>query len=167
MRCPICKNELDWKKGIHHYKECGLDNIFLDGVEICTCSCGEKIVNIPAMPSLHNVIGLDIIKKKALLNGKEIRFLRKNMGMAAKKLAEIIGVDNATISRWESDGQDISRSNDRFIRLVYSEIKELPTEEIKHLMGDFGKIENKKVETPNYKIPLELWSDETVLCSTA
>jgi putative zinc finger/helix-turn-helix YgiT family protein len=167
MRCPNCKSKLFWEKGIHHYKECGLNNILLEGVEMCTCSCGEKIVNIPAMPNLHNVIGLDIIKKKALLNGKEVRFLRKNMGMAAKKLAEIIGVDNATISRWESDDQRISRSNDRFIRLVYSEIKGHPTEEIKHLVEAFGEIKNKKVETPSYKIPLELWSDGKVLCLNA
>ncbi|MCP4346930.1 MAG: YgiT-type zinc finger protein [Desulfobacterales bacterium] len=50
MNCPICNSEMVCKRTIHHYTESGLDNVFLDGVEVCQCSCSEKIVSIPAIP---------------------------------------------------------------------------------------------------------------------
>ncbi|MDO9111695.1 MAG: helix-turn-helix domain-containing protein, partial [Desulfatirhabdiaceae bacterium] len=53
------------------------------------------------------------------LAGTEIRFLRKNMGVTGKRLSEIMGVDNATISRWERDFQKSAKAHDHFIRLLY------------------------------------------------
>ncbi|MCP4111663.1 MAG: YgiT-type zinc finger protein [Desulfobacteraceae bacterium] len=90
MNCPICNSEMVCKRTTHHYTESGLDNVFLDGVEVCQCSCSEKIVSIPAIPELHSKIGLDMIRKEALLNDREIRFLRKNMGLTKKNLLIIL-----------------------------------------------------------------------------
>ena len=112
-------------------------------------------MSIPAMPELHSLIGLNLIKKKSLLNGQEIRFLRKNIGLTATKLSKIVGVDNATMSRWENNNQSIDKSHDRLIRLIYSNIKAIPTIEIKHLIEeDFAKIKPQKKDTPQYTI---LW----------
>lgn len=155
MKCLNCNSEMIYSEGEHHYTECGLDNVYLEGVGVCNCSCGEQFVSIPAMPELHSLIGEFILKKKSLLNGKEVRFLRKNIGLTATKLSKIIGVDNATISRWENNSQAIDKSHDRLIRLVYSNFKNIPTSEIKHLIEeDFEKIEPRQQDhdVPPYKI---------------
>jgi len=145
MKCLICnKGNLVCNKKKYHYLESGLDNVYLEGIEICFCPlCGEEIVNIPSVTALHNLIGKILVRKKSLLNGKEIRFLRKNMGYSAKKFSSIIGVDNTTFSKWENANQGRSNSNDRFIRLIYSEIKNLPRKEIKPLVeNDFEVIKS-------------------------
>lgn len=154
MRCPNCNSEAVCTQNKYHYTECGLDNVFLEGIDVYECSCGEQFVAIPAMPELHGLIGLNLLKKKALLNSKEIKFLRKNMGLTATKLSKIIGVNNATISRWENNNQSIDKSNDRLIRFTYLNIKDIPTSEIKHLIEeDFTKIEPDKIDMSQYNIP--------------
>jgi len=149
MKCPNCNSETVSIKNKHHYTECGLDDVFLEGVNVYECSCGEEFVSIPAIPELHSLIGLILLKKKSLLNNKEIRFLRKNMGLTATKLSEIIGVDIATVSRWENKNQQIDKSHDRLIRLIYSNIKDIPAREIKHLIEeDFKEIKPEQKDTP-------------------
>ena len=158
MKCPECNSEMVRKTESHHYTESGLDDVYLKGIEICKCSCGEKIVNIPAMPELHSLLSLSLIKKTSLLNGKEIRFLRKNMDLTAKKLSKYIGVDNATLSRWETGNQAIDKSHDRLLRLIYSNIKHLSPEETRHLIEkDFEKIQPEQKAVPPHTIPVDEW----------
>lgn len=156
MICPTCSSEMTCNNGTLHYLESGIDNVYLSGIEICKCtSCEEEIVSIPVVPELHNLIGLVLIKKKTLLSGKEIRFLRKNMGLTATRLAQHIGVDNATISRWENRSQPIGKSHDRLLRLVYSSIKGVPADEARHLIEkDFIDISPEQKDMPARTIPL-------------
>jgi putative zinc finger/helix-turn-helix YgiT family protein len=152
--------------GKHHYEESGLDNVYLLGIDICQCSCGEEVVSIPAVTELHSKIALELIKKKSLLSAKEIRFLRKSIGLTAKKLSEIMGVDNATISRWENDKQPINEARDRLLRLIYLNVKGISTEVIKHLIEEgFADISPEFKATPPYMIPVEEWS-KTNICFT-
>ena len=154
MNCPVCNSETVCTQDTHKYTECGLDNVVLKGIDVCKCSCGEKFVSIPAMPQLHRLIAINLINKKSLLSGQEIRFLRKNMGLTATKLSKIIGVDNATISRWETGNQPITKPHDHLIRLVYSNIKGMPEDKIKHLIEeDFEEIEPEQKYIPEYIIP--------------
>lgn len=55
--------------------------------------------------------------QKSPLSGKEIRFLRKHMAMKAIEFAKRVGVDNATVSRWENDKENPADAADRAIRL--------------------------------------------------
>ena len=165
MKCPVCNSETDCEAGDHHYVESGLDNIILKGIEICKCSCGEEIVIIPKIAQLNGLVGLGLIKKKALLTGKEIRFLRKNIGLTAKKLSSYLGVDNATISRWENGNQNIDKTNDRFLRLVYSNIKGIPQEEVKNLIEkQFNEITPEQKDMPEFTILLDEWSNFENAC---
>lgn len=144
-------------KGEHHYTESGLENVYISGIEICTCSCGEKIVSVPRVSALHDLIGIRIVKKNASLSGREIRFLRKNIGLTGTKLAEIIGVDNATISRWEKGGQFPEPPNDRLLRLVYCGIKGIPDKQM--IEKEFAGIAPKQNDIPPYVVPAREWSD--------
>ena len=49
----------------------------------------------------YKLIAQILLKQENQLSGREIRFLRKHMGMKAKDFAERLGVKNVTVSRWE------------------------------------------------------------------
>ena len=160
MKCPNCKHEMDHNKSVrYHYVESGLDNLFLEDIDIFECTCGESIVRIPAVDELHRLVGLRIIKKNSPLVGSEIRFLRKNMGMSAIKLAGFMGIDNATVSRWENGKQKISKSHDHFLRLIYCNMKRINPDRIVNILQDkFPIIQNNHIDIPPYVIPQEEWS---------
>ena len=154
MRCPTCQAEMSCRLGEYHYLESGLGNVYLLDVEIWTCPCGEEVVGIPNVPGLHDLIGRDIVHKKSYLGGAEIRFLRKNMAMPAKEFAALLGVDPATVSRWENGKQSPGALADRFIRMVYAARKGLAMED---LMTDFPTIQAGDELPLPFKIPRERW----------
>ena len=169
MLCLNCDAEMTCKKKTYHYKECGLDNIYLDNIDVCSCQkCGEEEVCIPNIPDLHRLIGKRLVMQKQPLSGKEVRFLRKHSGLAAKRLAEIIAVDGATLSRWENENQPISPQNDRLIRMIYCAIMEIPTSELKSIVeDDFAEISREKTEVPLLNLAIEAWSKKTGGCVMA
>ena len=168
MNCPSCSSEMVCKVGKHLYKESGLNNVILRGITICKCSCGEEVVFIPAIPSLHKLIGAQLINKKSLLNGNEIRFLRKNMSLTANKLSGYLGVDNATISRWENGKQTIKKSNDLLLRLVYSVVKDLSFKETKYLVEkSFKNVKPEQRTMPKRIISSDKWLNQNTVCQPA
>ena len=134
MICHECNSKMDESQEIYHYKESGLDNVYLDNVYVYRCKCGEMFPSIPGVIDLHTKIGKMIVKKKSALNGKEITFLRKNIGMNANIFADYVGVDKSTLSRWENNQQKLAKPNDRLIRLIYAHQKEFSKGDIDNLL---------------------------------
>jgi putative zinc finger/helix-turn-helix YgiT family protein len=120
IKCPSCQQFGQTYKGKYHYTESGLPNIWLLGVEIFYCACGEKFAFIPCMEDLHKIIAIDLLEKEDQLSGREIRFLRKHMGLRAKDFAKHIGVMNVTVSRWEREEIIPPKPMDRLIRFFYA-----------------------------------------------
>lgn len=80
------------RRGAWHYKECGLDNVYLVGIEVRTDPrTGSREPVIPQFEDLHNCIFLSLLRKRARLSGKEVRYLRRHLcwtqTVAARKLA--------------------------------------------------------------------------------
>lgn len=119
MLCPECGMECTAKKTDHKYEESGLDNVILKDVVVHCCSCGHEMVEIANIEGLHRAIGLTLIQKKSLLSAPEIRFLQVEMGFKGKELAEIMGVNKVTVSRWVNGESGIDKSCDRMLRLIY------------------------------------------------
>lgn len=119
--CYVCGNNLKVVKDKpYHYDECGLDVILLGITQYVCDSCGESYASIPNMQSLHRVIGKLICeKRKALLKPEEIRFLRKDLQLKAKELAQTLGVTPQTVSRWENGKKEIGEPHDRLLRSIY------------------------------------------------
>jgi putative zinc finger/helix-turn-helix YgiT family protein len=136
MKCFSCGSTMTNQKEDYHYRESGLDNIVLADMAIYRCSCGEEFVSIPAVPELNKVIGIGLLKKKYLLEGKEIKFLRKNLGFSSNKMAEYLRVDLSTYSRWEKGKQNPKPSNDRLIRSIYAIIKGVESKLQKSMIED-------------------------------
>lgn len=123
MECEKCRAQTVLKKGVYHYVESGLDNVYLVNVDIRRCdACGCVTPRIPRINELHAVIGRAIALKGELLSGAEARYLRKHLGMKGKEWAEILHVDVATLSRWEGEERPIGSQSDMLMRLLYFNI---------------------------------------------
>ncbi|MFO1464071.1 MAG: YgiT-type zinc finger protein [bacterium] len=125
MKCVNCDN----KKNLHReiqtiqYRQCGLDNVVLEGVDCFICDkCGARFYGFGDQDQLHALIASILIQKKSALVGKELRFLRKYLGFSTDYFGKISTYDPSSISRLENDQQQ-SGKYDRFIRvLAYSEL---------------------------------------------
>lgn len=155
MKCHKCNREMNVSKEVYHYTESGLDNVYLGDVNIHKCQCGEEIASIPELVEVDSAIGFCLIKKRAHLNGEELKFLRKNAGMNAKSFAEYIGVNKSTFSRWENNKQCIDKSNDRLVRLIYANIKRMPQDEIGCLLKETIREIEHRQEDGIINIPIE------------
>lgn len=119
--CYSCGDKVkEIKDKPYRYDECGLP-VVLYGISQYLCEkCGESYASIPNMQQLHRVIGIYICKeRKALLKPKEIKFLRKDLHLRSKGLAQTLGVTPETVSRWETGTNDIGEPHDRLLRSLY------------------------------------------------
>jgi putative zinc finger/helix-turn-helix YgiT family protein len=119
MNCSNCDNPKQLKKTkvTRPYKESGLDNVTLIGVEMYRCDrCGETYFGYGNIEQLHGVISNLLIQKKGLLTGKEVRFLRKHLGYSGAMFAQLIGYERESISRIETGAQPVTEQFDRLVR---------------------------------------------------
>lgn len=119
--CYTCgKNLKVVKDKPYHYAECGLDVTLLGITQYICDACGETYASIPNIQKLHRVIGnLICEKRKALLKPEEIKFLRKDLQLKSKELAQTLGVTPQTVSRWENGKKEIGEAHDRLFRSIY------------------------------------------------
>ena len=116
MLCLNCENKKALKKQVtnYKYKESGLDNVVLVDITVMKCElCGEECYNFGDLEQLHNKIAELLLKKADLLIGKEIRFLRKNLGYSGAMFAHLLGYSHETLSRIENASQKVTESFDR------------------------------------------------------
>lgn len=137
MNCMECGGQMKVERGTHKYVECGLDTITLVNVEIRTCAqCGEREVVIPKMPELHRLIARLVADKDGPLAPKEIRFLRKYLGLSGADFAKRIQVSPETLSRWENGKADMGRPYEGLLRLmVFNQVPvtHYPTEKLQRI----------------------------------
>jgi len=140
--CPICGSELSSQRLDYAYTESGLPNVTLLDLEIFSCTgCGEEMAAIPCIEDLHRVLAFAIATQACRLSGAEIRFLRKYLGWSGKDFARTMGVDPATVSRWENEKDRIGLVSDRLLRAMVLRLKpidEYPTERLSELGAEEG-----------------------------
>ncbi|MBI5740977.1 MAG: helix-turn-helix domain-containing protein [Nitrospirae bacterium] len=121
MICPVCGKKTVRKRDLYHYSESGLENVFLE-TDIYKCKCGEIIPDIPNIHGLHELVAKDLVRRESPLNGKELKFLRKQMRLKASELAQLLSVHKVTLSRWENGSEKISMGYDKLIRFLYTQM---------------------------------------------
>lgn len=126
IRCEICGGSTEIRKGqTYHYKECGLNNVYLDNIELRVCKeCGAVAPRLRRILDLHTTIARAVALKSGLLTGAEIRFLRKQLALSTQEWAALLRIDRATLSRWENGDQQIGPQSDALIRLLYFRLLE-------------------------------------------
>ena len=106
---------------VYRYTECGLDNVFLEGVHVQQDDHGEEVFSIENVRSLHKVIAHAIISRRGGLSGPELRFLRSEMGLTQEELAKRLRCTRVTISRWERDEETMNLNAEVVVRLLAAE----------------------------------------------
>ncbi|MGJ4892595.1 helix-turn-helix domain-containing protein [Bradyrhizobium sp. HKCCYLRH3099] len=107
---------------MYHYKESGLDNIYLEnGYRIQKTPYGNG-VSIVDTEGLHRVIGQGLINVQKPLNGAELRFLRLEMDTTQKDLAAMLGTTEQSLRLWEKNRtKSLPGSSDRLLRALYAD----------------------------------------------
>lgn len=110
----------------YRYTESGLDNVVVQGVDFVTDDAGEEGVTIPNIAGLHKAIATAIVMKPTNLTGKELRFLRTEMGLTQAELAVIVHREPLAMSRWErGEVEQIDTNAETLIRLHAREVLDL------------------------------------------
>jgi len=108
----------DKNRELYHYEECGLTNVYIDGLPVVTDAHGEPTYVIKNLPGLHKCISKAITLKKSGLSGAEMRFLRTEMGMTQAELAQFIHKDSQTIGRYEREETPIDPASATLVRAL-------------------------------------------------
>ena len=116
-RCLDCGEQLHVEHKTVPCPETGLDNVKLANVPVWTCPNGHEEVEIPAIEQLLELLSDIVIRKPAPLVGREVRFLRKRLGVNARQFAERLGMSPVHISRLENGRRPLPRRSDLLIRL--------------------------------------------------
>lgn len=122
MRCPYCKTGRPKpQKANYHYTGCGLPNVYLKNVKWTICPvCGEITVEIPWIAQLHRCIGWMVVLKNSFLTGQEMIYLRKMLRKNQREMAEILGVGQVALNRWERETRKgHTKAMDSLFRMVY------------------------------------------------
>ena len=102
----------------YHYKECGLDNIWLsNGFELVDSDYGEGVI-IHEVEKLNLAIGRDICGRPRL-DGKQFKFLRRQLGLSQKRLGKLMGVEEQTISLWERGQSTLPLCSEILLRTLF------------------------------------------------
>ena len=139
---------------LYHYKECGLDNIYLlNGVERIDTPYGHG-TKIQNMKELHTMIGHSICKDAHPLTPKEFRYLRVEMGLSQKNLGSFMTVKDQTVARWEKGTSQIPGSADKLMRMLYLEhIKE--NSSLRDICEELSEIDNTEQRAKKRKFVVE------------
>ncbi len=87
---------------LYHYEDSGLPNIWLDGgVEVTETPYGPA-TSIANLDNLHHEIAMDIIGTLGPVTGAEFRFLRIELDLSQRVLAQCIKSTEKNVQRWES-----------------------------------------------------------------
>lgn len=117
-RCTECGKAQQLERRTTPYPQSGLNNVQLQNVPVWVCPEGHEEFEIPAVTQLHELLAHSIIRKPSLLNGAEIKFLRRRIDCSAKDFADKLGIKPVHLSRLENDARPLPRRVDLLIRLV-------------------------------------------------
>ena len=102
----------------YQYKTCGLDNVTVTGLPPITDDDGNTVHTIPNINLLHKAIARIIISQPFGMSGKELRFLRTEMGLTQSELADIVHREPLAISRWERNETEFDSNAEVIIRAL-------------------------------------------------
>jgi hypothetical protein len=105
----------------YHYVGSGLQSVYLVGVTYYVCAeCNKQAAEIPGMKELHEAIARTIVSKASPINGDELRFLRKRLGIKAVDFSPMVSLTPEYLSALENSPDPIDPGRDKLVRLIYS-----------------------------------------------
>jgi transcriptional regulator with XRE-family HTH domain len=106
-----------------HYTACGIDNIVLLNGFTYERGGRGRVVKIKDQEGLHRAIGELLIRQKNALSGRELRYLRHEMGLSQRHLAECLGESEQSVARREKSKKrrGVPGPQERMIRYMYEQ----------------------------------------------
>ena len=105
--------------GDYLFVESGLDNVMLHHVEVLKCEkCGSMTPVLSKINQLLHVIASALVLKPSGLTGREIRFLRKHIGLTGEQFGHKLGLTKEHVSRIENEKHPAGQQTDRLVRYV-------------------------------------------------
>lgn len=143
---------------VYRYTESGLDNVFLvNGFEHIEAPMGgDRQVIIQDIDGLHEAIGMALVHRRQTLSGKELRFLRNELLLSQARLAQILGVTEQTVARWEKGQTTIPKASDALVRIMFAESvrQNAPIKDVLELIAD---LDDDDDETLNLEETADGW----------
>jgi len=102
----------------YHYTQCGLDDVYLIDLPSALDRAGDTTITFPNINELHAVIREQVALKLSRLNGREIKFLRTELGLTQAALARQVHKDAQTVGRWERGETDIDGASETLLRVM-------------------------------------------------
>ncbi len=145
VACSNCGAEVRPMRGSYRFRDSGLRDVVLHGVEILRCDqCGNEDPIIPRVNDLMRTLALAVIGKPYRLAGEEVRFLRKYLKMTGDEFSRLLHVDKTTLSKWENDEDPIGEQSDLLIRTLTMALGEGLKERLEEVVRDFAQIRESR-----------------------
>lgn len=101
----------------HHYTECGLPNVWIRCRQVID-DAGQKVYIISRVGQLHKAIAHEVVNSRGALTGREIGFLRAEMGLTPAEFGRLVHRQASTVARWEHGGAAPDGAMDTLIRML-------------------------------------------------
>ncbi|CUJ84200.1 putative zinc finger/helix-turn-helix protein, YgiT family [Shimia thalassica] len=139
---------------LFHYVDCGLPSIWLEGgVEVTETPYGSA-TSIANLDGLHHEIAMDIIASPHVMTGAEFRFIRIELDMSQRALADLIKTSVKNIQRWEKERDaKVTGPASVAVGLLYAASRS--DEKIHELVKGLAALDRQIVELEHHKFKLE------------
>lgn len=143
----------------YHYRECGLPNIHLtNGYREVETPYGKGL-SIEEIADLHMTLALSLVEDKSSLTGPEARFIRRLLELTPAQVAELLGIDDQSVRRWE-ELDHVPKHADHGIRLLFRDLtgkSTKPLAEIVRQIGTMGVREPRVIRYHHDSILSQRW----------
>lgn len=147
--------ETQSKQAVHHYRECGLDNVWIEGgFEIIKAPGGEDAISITDLNGLHRCIADCLLEKPGLLSGAEFRFLRTELDLSQTSMAALCGRQERTVRDWETRDDAVEEPANTIIRFVYKQRND-PSVKFEEMSKQIKRIQELDKELHELKLELK------------
>ncbi len=120
MKCWKCNSEMETERENARYD--ALPTVMLVDVPVHECRhCGERQTEIPNLEGLNEVLAKHLVELDRHFTGQEVRFLRKYLNKSGRELAETMGVQPETVSRWQNGKATMNEQAERLLRMLVAE----------------------------------------------
>ena len=152
------------RRVLPRYEEKGLGLpypvVLINAAEEHSDAAGNVLgVSVPNLEGLAAAVAVARAFLPVELTGREVRFLRKVIGMSAKDFAEALKLDPASLSRWENNKQTLGGWAESQVRLATVAILTQRTPSLKPDMEKLFRMVPRKREEgeawPLFELRLE------------
>ena len=130
--------------------------------------CGAASIDIPDVPGLIACVAVYRATMPWRLQGFEIKFLRKAMDISAKQFAELLEVQQETVSRWENDKWPMGPANEKLLRLLTAQTLASRAPGVQHSAETIAQLKISAVQdVTQVPPPITLYYAEVLLNRSA